>query len=133
MAKNPYHSIDAYIAAQPPATQIVLEKVRATIRKALPKTEEAISYNIPAFKLNGKAFIYFAGWKEHFSLYPATGRVAIELKDELANHIVSKGTIRFPLDKPVPAKLITAIARIRAADEEERQHAKFKPARRAKS
>jgi len=133
MPKNPVSSIDGYLAAQPAATQLVLEKVRTAIRKALPKAEEGISYSIPAFKLNGRAFLYFAGWKQHFSLYPATGRVAVDLKDELAGHIVSKGTIRFPLDKPVPTKLIAAIAKIRAEEEAERQRAKAKPARRAKS
>ncbi|MFO1171300.1 MAG: DUF1801 domain-containing protein [Hyphomicrobiaceae bacterium] len=116
MEKIVYPSIDAYIAAQPEAVQPVLERLRAIICKALPDAEEAISYGIPAFKLAGRPVIYFAGWKAHVSLYPAVGRVATELADEIAPYKVSKGTLRFDLGKPIPARLVTRIVKIRAEE-----------------
>jgi uncharacterized protein YdhG (YjbR/CyaY superfamily) len=64
-----------------------------------------ISYQIPAFRLHGAAVIYLAGWKQHYSLYPATGPLVAAFEDDLAPHEVSKGTIRFPLSEPVPVKL----------------------------
>lgn len=109
-------AIDAYIAAQPESVQPVLERLRAIICKALPDAEEAISYGIPAFKLAGRPVIYFAGWKAHVSLYPAVGRVATELADEIAPYKVSKGTLRFDLGKPIPARLVTRIVKIRAEE-----------------
>ena len=72
MAKTDFKSVDEYIASQPEAVQGVLERVRSTIRKAVPGAEEVISYQIPAYKLHGRAVLYFAGWKQHYSLYPAT-------------------------------------------------------------
>jgi uncharacterized protein YdhG (YjbR/CyaY superfamily) len=96
--------------------QRTLRSVRAAIRRALPGAEEGISYRIPVFKLGGRPVIYFAGWKEHYSLYPATGPVRAALKDELAPYDLSKGTIRFPLSEPVPVKLVGRIARLRAKE-----------------
>lgn len=92
----------------------VLERVRSTIRKALPRAEEVISYNIPAYKLGGVGVLYFGGWKRHYSLNLATERVVAAFKDELAPYEVSQGTIRFPLSKPVPVKLIERIVKFRA-------------------
>jgi uncharacterized protein YdhG (YjbR/CyaY superfamily) len=71
MAKISFQSVDAYIAAQPAPSQKILSLIRDTIGKALPKAEEVISYSIPAYKLNGSAVLYFAGWKQHYSLYPS--------------------------------------------------------------
>lgn len=106
-----------YIASQPPKARAVLRKVRGAIRKALPKSEEVISYQIPAYKLNGRVVIYFAGWKEHYSIYPAQRRLVAAFKRELEPYEVNnKGTIRFPLAAPVPVKLIAAIARFRAKE-----------------
>jgi uncharacterized protein YdhG (YjbR/CyaY superfamily) len=116
MAKTNYRSVDEYIALRPEAMQPILERVRSIIRKALPGVEEAISYQIPAFKLNGKVVLYLAGWKEHYSLYPAIGGLQTQFKDELARYDVSKGTIRFPLTRPVPATLIKRIAKFRAKE-----------------
>ena len=113
MAKTDFKSVDQYIAAQPEAVRGILERVRAIIRKAIPKAEEVISYQIPAYRLPGEVVIYFAGWKQHYSLYPATDHVVGTLKDELADYKISRGTIRFPLSQPVPAKLIDRIARLR--------------------
>jgi uncharacterized protein YdhG (YjbR/CyaY superfamily) len=84
MAKTDFQSVGEYIASQPEAVRAVLRRVRGTIRKAVPKAEEVISYQIPAYKLQGTPVLYFAGWKEHYSLYPATGQVVKAFKDELA-------------------------------------------------
>src|SRR5438270_6425846 len=109
MAKIDFKSVDEYIASQPEGMQSVLGRVRSTIRQALPGAEEVISYKIPAYKLHGGAVLYFAGWKQHYSLYPATGGLGAAFEDELASYEVSKGTIRFPLSQPVPVKLIGRI------------------------
>jgi uncharacterized protein YdhG (YjbR/CyaY superfamily) len=114
MAKTDFKSVDQYIATHPEDVQAILKRVRSIIRKALPGAEEAISYQIPAFKLDGKAVLYFAGWKQHYSLYPATDPVVSALEDELAPYEVTKGTIRFPLSGPVPVRLIERIAKLRA-------------------
>jgi uncharacterized protein YdhG (YjbR/CyaY superfamily) len=116
MAKTNFKSVDEYIAGQPAANQKILKLLRSTIRKALPKAEEVISYQIPAFKVNGGAVLYFAGWKQHYSLYPANGRLVAAFEEELAPYEISKGTIRFPLSEPVPVKLISDIARFRAVE-----------------
>jgi uncharacterized protein YdhG (YjbR/CyaY superfamily) len=83
-----------YLAAQPPAARRTLARVRAAIRSALPAAEEVLSYGIPTYKLDGRLVICFAGWKEHWSLYPASG-LERELGDRLGDRVVSKGTIRF--------------------------------------
>jgi uncharacterized protein YdhG (YjbR/CyaY superfamily) len=116
--------VDAYIAAQSEEVQRVLERVRGTIRKALPAAAEVISYQIPAYKLPGGAVIYFAGWQKHFSLYPATAPLVAAFREELAPYELSKGTIRFPLSQPVPVKLIERIAKFRAKENAERKKAK---------
>jgi len=114
MAKTAFRSVDEYIATHPADVQAVLQRVRATIRKALPGAEETISYQIPTYKLHGGYVIYFAGWKKHFSLYPASARLVAAFKDELAPYEISKGTIRFPLSEPVPVRLIARIAKFLA-------------------
>src|SRR5262245_54864147 len=124
MAKTDFKSVDDYIAAQPPAAQQVLGRVRSTIRAALPRAEEVISYQIPAYKLDGRVVIYFAGWKQHYSLYPAGEELVAAFEQELTGYTISKGTIRFPLDTPVPVKLITRIASFRAKEQAERVKAK---------
>jgi uncharacterized protein YdhG (YjbR/CyaY superfamily) len=124
MAKTDSKSVDGYLAAQPEAVRAILQRVRGAIRKALPGADEVISYQIPAYCLHGTPVIWFAGWKQHFSIYPATGSVATELADELARYAVSKGTIRFPLGEPVPVRLIQRIAKLRARDAAEKAQAK---------
>jgi uncharacterized protein YdhG (YjbR/CyaY superfamily) len=124
MAKTNFKSVDEYIATQPETVQPILERVRGTIRKAVPRAEEVISYQIPAYKMNGGAVLYFAGWKQHYSLYPASDRLVKAFKGDLARYTVSKGTIRFPLDEPVPAKLIGEIAKFRAQETADRAKAK---------
>ena len=124
MAKTDYKSVAEYIGAQPDEVQRVLKRVRAAIRAALPRAEEVISYQIPAYKHDGSAVIYFAGWKEHYSLYPVSERLVAALDKELAPYAFSKGTMRLPLDEPVPGKLIARIAKLRAKEVAEQQKAK---------
>jgi uncharacterized protein YdhG (YjbR/CyaY superfamily) len=107
-------SVDDYIASQPEAVRPKLEQVRATIRRAVPDAIEIIGYGMPGFKLHGKTMLYFAGFKQHYSLFAASGSFFATLADELAGYKVSKGTVQFPLDQPVPVKLIARIAKLRA-------------------
>lgn len=118
--KPDFSSVDAYIAAQPEGAQRVLKRVRSAIRKAVPEAEEGISYKIPAYTLRGDRLLFFAGWKQHYSLYPATARVVQTFQGELAAYEISKGTIRFPLAAPVPVGLIGRIAQFRAKEVRER-------------
>ncbi|MBZ5591284.1 MAG: DUF1801 domain-containing protein [Acidobacteriia bacterium] len=122
--KNDSKSVDEYIASQPEAAQSTLRRVRSAIRRAVPGAEEGISYKIPTYKLHGRAVLYFAGWKQHYSLYPAPEHVVAAVKDQLAAYEVNKGTIRFPLSEPVPVKLIGHIAKLRAKEVAEREKAK---------
>ena len=124
MVKTGFKSVDEYIASQPEAVQNVLKRVRSTICKAVPGTEEVISYQIPTYKLNGRPVLHFAGWRQHYSLYPSNDRLVAAFKDALAPYEVNKGTIRFPLSEPVPVKLIEGIAKFRAKEAAERQKAK---------
>ena len=125
MAKTDFKSVDEYIASQPEAVQGVLKRVRSTIRKAVPGAEEVISYKIPTYKLHGRPVLYFAGWRQHYSLYPSNDHVVAAFKDDLAPYEVNKGTIRFPLSEPVPVKLIERIAKFLAKDAAERARAKL--------
>ena len=128
MAKTDFKSVDEYIATYPPEVQDVLQLVRRAIGKAVPQAEEGISYQIPTFKLDGSYVVYFAGWKQHYSLYPASRQLVAAFKDELAPYEVNKGTIRFPLSKAVPVRLIGGIAKFLA--KEARARAKAKAGRR---
>jgi len=101
--------IDEYIADFPVDVQLLLQKVRTAIRKAAPKAEEAIKYQMPTFVLNGN-LIHFAGYKNHIGLYPGSKPIE-EFKDELSRYETSKGTVRLPLDKPVPVGLISKITK----------------------
>jgi uncharacterized protein YdhG (YjbR/CyaY superfamily) len=120
MAKTDFRSVDEYIATYPKDVQAILQRVRRTIRTALPSAEETISYQIPTYRLHGGAVIYFAGWKQHYSIYPATRRLVEAFAEDLVPYKVNKGTIRFPLSEPVPLKLIERIARFRAKEVAER-------------
>jgi uncharacterized protein YdhG (YjbR/CyaY superfamily) len=117
MARTNFTSVAEYIATQPKEARGVLKRVRQAIRKAVPKAEEVVSYQIPAYKVNGRVFIYFGGWKQHYSVYPATKRLVAAFKKELGPYEVNnKGTVRFPLSQPVPVKLIAALAKFRAQE-----------------
>ena len=111
MLANQPASVEAYIAAFPPATQKLLEQIRAIIKKAAPKAEESISYMMPAYKFNGP-LVYFGGYKNHIGFYP-TGSGIEAFKKELSVYKGSKGAVQFPLDKPLPVKLISSIVKYR--------------------
>lgn len=108
-------NIDEYIANFPKETQIILEKIRTTIKKIVPESEETISYAMPAFKLNKKALIYFAGYKNHIGFYATpTGHKAFN--EELSNYKRGKGSVQFPLDKQIPYDLIKRIVKFRVEE-----------------
>lgn len=109
-------TVAAYLAGLPPAARRALACVRRIVRKAIPNGNEVISYQIPTYKLNGRPVLYFAAFKEHYSLYPSNAAVVAAFKKELTGYELSKGTIRFPLSEPVPERLIERIAKFRAKE-----------------
>jgi uncharacterized protein YdhG (YjbR/CyaY superfamily) len=109
-------SVEEYVATQPEPAQSALRCVRNTIRKAVPKAEESISYGIPTYKLHGERLLYFAGWKKHYSIYPATKTLIAAFRGDLGNAAVVKSTLQFQLAAPVPVKLIERIAKFRAKE-----------------
>ncbi len=129
MAKAGFQSVDEYIAAQPQAARNKLERVRGAIRKAVPQAQEVISYQMPTYRLDGARLLYFAAWKQHYSIYAATGTVVAAFEAELASYEIDKGTIRFPLSAPVPVKLIGRIAKFRAVEVAQRERAQVAPSR----
>jgi uncharacterized protein YdhG (YjbR/CyaY superfamily) len=114
MKRSVPKSVDEYIAVQPEAMRPKLEQLRAAIKKAVPDAVEGIGYRMPGYKLHGKPLLYFAGFKEHYSLFAASGTFFATLEDELRGYELRKGTVHFPLAKPVPVKLISRIAKLRA-------------------
>lgn len=115
-AKTTPKGIDKYIAGFPRDVQAILKKIRTTIRKAAPRAEESISYGIPTFKLNGRPLIYFAGHKAHIGLYPMTGAIRTKFKKELSGYEGGKGTVRLPLDEPIPYALIGRIVKFKVKE-----------------
>lgn len=117
MAKTDFKSADEYIATFPAEMQKILKTVRKTIQTAVPDADEVISYQIPAYKYKGGWVLYFSGYKNHYSLScPPPFTVFEKFKKELSRYGVSKSAIKFPLDEPVPVKLITDIAKFRAKE-----------------
>ena len=114
-AKAPPRTVDAYIAGFPKDVQAVLRRVRTTIMAATPKAQGAISYGIPAFKLNDRYFVSFAGWKKHVSVYPVPAGDAA-FRKKIAGYQGGRGTLRFPLDEPIPYALIARAAKLLARE-----------------
>lgn len=113
--KTVFTSIDEYISTFPEEVQKRLEQLRATIKATAPEAKETISYNIPTFTLNGKYLIYFAGWKHHISIYPIpTGSESFD--KQVAKYVEGKGTLKFPIDKPLPLKLIAKMVKLNLAE-----------------
>jgi uncharacterized protein YdhG (YjbR/CyaY superfamily) len=110
MAKH-YTSVEEYLAAQPEEIRGQLEKLRVIIKKAAPRATERISYNMPAYDLNG-ILVYFAGYKGHIGFYPTASGIKA-FQEEIAKFESSKGAVRFPLDRPLPKTLITRIVKFR--------------------
>lgn len=110
-----YKDINSYIEDYPVAIQEILQKFRSVIHSVAPQASEAISYGIPTFKLNGKNLVHFGGFKNHVSFFP-TGSGVEAFKKDLGKFDVSKGTVRFPLDKELPWDLISEITKFRVKD-----------------
>jgi uncharacterized protein YdhG (YjbR/CyaY superfamily) len=108
-------TIDEYIASFAPEVQEKLQAVRAVIRRAAPDAEEAIRYGIPTFRLNGSNLVHFAAFKDHLSFFPTASGVGA-FRQELSAYTLSKGTIQFPLDMPVPYDLVERIVRFRVEE-----------------
>ncbi len=113
--KASFNTVDEYIASFPDDVQKILEEIRATIKAAVPDAKEKISYQIAAFELNGRNLIHFAGWNRHISMYPVpAGDEAFEKK--ITRYVAGRGTLKFPLDEPIPLELIEEVVRFRLAD-----------------
>lgn len=104
-------NIDEYIASFPADVQVVLERIRSTIRQAAPDAQETISYKIPAFTLNGN-LVYFAAFKKHIGFYPPV-RGDAKLQNAISIYAGDKGNLRFPLDQPIPYHVIEKIVKLR--------------------
>ena len=115
-------TVDEYVKAFDPEVRNTLEKLRETIRKAAPEAEELISYQMPAYKYKG-ILVYFGAYINHIGFYP-TGRGIEAFKKELAAYEGSKGTVRFPLEKPLPFRLISKIVKFRVKEYENKKKAK---------
>ena len=117
------NSVNEYIAMLPKDTQKVAKQLRSIIKKAAPGTKEKISYGIPTFTLNDRYVIYFAGFKNHTSIYPAP-RGHEKFKKVLSKYKGGKGTVQFPLDEPLPTGLIERIVKFKLKESKEREKAK---------
>lgn len=115
-------SIDEYIAGFPPDVQKVLALVRTTIREAAPDAKEAIKYQIPTF-IQNENLVHFAAFKDHVGFYPTPSGIE-KFKDELSSYEGAKGSVRFPIDKPMPLRLITKIVAFRAEEVQAKTAAK---------
>jgi uncharacterized protein YdhG (YjbR/CyaY superfamily) len=125
--KGGFTSIDEYIAMFPEPIQEILQELRATIKDAAPDAKEVISYQMPAFKLKGN-LVYFAAWKKHIGFYPASDGVRAVFEDELSQYKGTSGSVHFPMDKPLPHKLISDMVAFRVI--EDLQHAEEKAKKR---
>jgi uncharacterized protein YdhG (YjbR/CyaY superfamily) len=114
MERSSAKNIDEYIAEFPAETRAILEQVRTTIREAAPEAQETINYAIPTFTLKGN-LVHFAGFKNHIGFYPAPSGIE-KFKAELAGYESAKGSVQFPLDKPIPYDLISEIVKFRVQE-----------------
>jgi uncharacterized protein YdhG (YjbR/CyaY superfamily) len=105
----------SYFAALPADSRRELKRVRAAVRSVAPTATEGISYRIPTFKLDGKALVYYAAWKDHIGLYPVTAIIRRTVP-QVAGYESKKGTIRFPLDRPVPISLVKRLIKARVSE-----------------
>jgi uncharacterized protein YdhG (YjbR/CyaY superfamily) len=112
--KKVFKTIDEYIATFPKNVQSILEELRQTIRDSAPNAEEAISYQMPTFKLNGN-LVYFAAFKNHIGFYPTSSAIEA-FKEELSDYEVTKGTVRFPMNKPIPLGIVKKMVKYRVKE-----------------
>jgi uncharacterized protein YdhG (YjbR/CyaY superfamily) len=108
-----YASVEDYMAALPEDRRAVMEQLRSTIRAAAPDATEAIAYNMPAFRLDGRFLVSYEAFTHHYSIFPWSDAVVAELGGELEPYAVGKGTIRFPADGPIPLDLVARVVEIR--------------------
>lgn len=118
-------NVDAYIASFPTDVQVMLQELRATIKKAAPKAEEVISYEMPAYKYKGM-LVYFAAYKNHIGFYPTSSGIAA-FKKELSVYKGAKGSVQFPLNKALPLSLISKIVKYRVNENQKKELSKLKP------
>jgi uncharacterized protein YdhG (YjbR/CyaY superfamily) len=123
MAKTDFKSVDQYIGTFPKDVQAGLQTIRRTIQKAVPEAQEAISYQIPAFRFHGR-LLYFAAFKDHFSVFGASHAARTAFKEELSKYEEAKGTIRFPMSKPLPVAFLRDLARYGARENLDRERTK---------
>jgi len=116
-SKNKFERIDDYIATFPEDVQKILEQIRKVIRDSAPDAQEAIAYGIPTFKHNGN-LVHFAAFKHHIGFYPGGPSAIKAFQKELSNYKLSKGTVQFPLDKPIPLDLVKTIVKFRVKENE---------------
>ena len=109
---NDYKNTDEYISLFPPHVQLILQQLRKSIRDLIPEAEETISYGIPTFRLYGN-LVHYAAYKNHIGFYPGAAGIEI-FKDKLSGYKLSKGTVQFPIDEPLPFDLILEIVQYRA-------------------
>ncbi len=114
--KTTFSNMDEYIVSFPIEKQEILKKIRATIKKIIPKGEETISYAIPTFKLNGNNLVHFAAFKNHIGFY-ATPSGHAEFKEELSKYKQGKGSVQFPFDQPIPYDLIKRIVKFKVIEQ----------------
>ena len=114
-------TVDNYIGSFPQSIQILLEKVRATIKENAPEAAESIAYQMPAYKTNGKPLVYFAAFKNHIGFY-ATPTGHSEFAKELSKYKQGKGSVQFPFDKPIPFDLIGRIVKFRVKENVSKKH-----------
>ena len=119
MSRPKFQNIDEYISSFPEKTQKILQKLRKIISDSAPDAKEAISYQIPTFKLNGN-LVHFAAYKNHIGFYPTPSGIEA-FKQELSPYEVSKGTVRFPLNKPIPFELVRKIVEFRVKENIEKR------------
>jgi uncharacterized protein YdhG (YjbR/CyaY superfamily) len=112
--KETIQTIDEYIASFPKDVQVILQQIRSAIKEAAPEAEETISYKMPAFKQNG-ILVWFAAFKNHIGFFPKVSAIEA-FKTELSGYELSKGTIRFPLDQPIPYDLVKRIVKYRVKE-----------------
>lgn len=122
MAKTDFKNVDDYIATFPTDMQLLLEQLRSAIKKAAPKAEEGISYQMPAYKYYGM-LMFFAGYKSHIGFYPTPSGIE-KFKKELSGYDGAKGSVQFPIDKPLPLSLVSKMVKFKIKENQSKTAAK---------